>query len=66
MAALNASKLAHCNNDGKSDILHFLYSNQIKCVSQVSVDSNISVTITLPLVGFFVIIIVERKKIFAP
>ena len=30
MAALNASKLAHCNNDGKSDILHFLYSNQKK------------------------------------
>ena len=23
MAALNASKLAHCNNDGKSDLLHF-------------------------------------------
>ena len=30
MAALNASKLAHCNNDGKSDLLHFLYSNQKK------------------------------------
>ena len=28
MAALNASKIAHCKNDGKSDILHFLYNNQ--------------------------------------
>ena len=25
LAALNASKIAHCKNDGKSDILHFLY-----------------------------------------
>jgi len=28
MVALNASKIAHCKNDGKSDILHFLYYNQ--------------------------------------
>ena len=28
LAALNASKIAHCKNDGKSDILHFLYDNQ--------------------------------------
>ena len=28
IAALNASKLAHCKNDGKSNILHFLYSKQ--------------------------------------
>jgi len=28
LAALNASKIAHCRNDGKSDILHFLYENQ--------------------------------------
>ena len=28
MAALNASKIAHCKNDGKSDILHFLFYNQ--------------------------------------
>jgi len=30
MAALNASKVSQCNNDGKSDILHFLFSNQKK------------------------------------
>ena len=28
MAALNASKIVHCRNDGKSEILHFLYKNQ--------------------------------------
>ena len=28
IAALNASKIAHCKNDGKSDILHFLFENQ--------------------------------------
>ena len=32
MAALNASKLAHCKNDGKTDLLHFLYENQKKWV----------------------------------
>ena len=28
IASLNASKIAHCKNDGKSDILHFLFENQ--------------------------------------
>tara|TARA_B100000686_G_scaffold208690_1_gene215604 strand:- start:900 stop:1481 length:582 start_codon:yes stop_codon:yes gene_type:complete len=28
LAALNASKIAHCRNDSKSDILHFLFKNQ--------------------------------------
>jgi len=28
LAGLNASKIAHCKNDGKSDILHYLYYNQ--------------------------------------
>jgi len=28
MAALNASKIAHCRNDGNSKILHFLFLNQ--------------------------------------
>ena len=28
LAALNASKLAHCKNDGRTDLLHFLYENQ--------------------------------------
>ena len=32
IAALNASKIAHCRNDGKSDILHFLFKNQKRWV----------------------------------
>ncbi len=32
LAALNASKIAHCKNDGKSNLLHFLYENQKKWV----------------------------------
>ena len=28
MAAFNASKIAHCKNDGSSKILHYLYKNQ--------------------------------------
>ena len=32
LAALNASKLAHCKNDGKTDLLHFLYENQKKWI----------------------------------
>ena len=28
LAALNASKLAHCENNGSSDFLHTLYKNQ--------------------------------------
>jgi len=30
MASLNASKISHCKNDGKSEILHFLFKNQEK------------------------------------
>ena len=30
IAALNASKIAQCNNDGKSNLLHILFSNQKK------------------------------------
>ena len=32
LAALNASKIAHCKNDGKVDLLHFLFENQKKWV----------------------------------
>ena len=30
MAALNASKISQCKNDGKSDLMHILFSNQKK------------------------------------
>ena len=32
LAALNASKIAHCSNDGNSEVLHYLYKNQTKWV----------------------------------
>ena len=32
LAALNASKIAHCKNDGNPDLLHYLYENQKKWV----------------------------------
>ena len=38
LAALNASKIAHCRNDGKTDILHFLYENQKKWVQGETIE----------------------------
>ena len=38
IAALNASKVAHCKNDGKSEILHFLFDNQSKWAKGNSVE----------------------------
>ena len=38
IVALNASKIAHCKNDGKSDILHFLYNNQSMWLKGETVD----------------------------
>ena len=38
IAGLNASKIAHCKNDGKSDILHFLYHNQNEWANGKTID----------------------------
>ena len=38
IAALNASKVAHCKNDGKSEILHFLFDNQSKWAEGNSIE----------------------------
>ena len=41
LAALNASKVAQCNNDGKPDLLHFLFSNQQKwAIGETVEDAN--------------------------
>tara|TARA_B100000989_G_scaffold235739_1_gene182603 strand:+ start:525 stop:1106 length:582 start_codon:yes stop_codon:yes gene_type:complete len=48
MAALNASKLSHCKNDGSSDLLHYLYLNQNKWAKGSTikeVNSNLNKTI---------------------
>ena len=38
MAALNASKISQCTNNGNSKMLHFLYSNQEKWVKGQTVE----------------------------
>ncbi len=38
VAALNASKIAQCKNDGKSDILNSLYLNQSKWIKGKTID----------------------------
>ena len=38
MAAMNASKIAHCKNDGNSDILHYLFDNQDKWVKGKTIE----------------------------
>jgi len=38
IAGLNASKIAHCKNDGKSEILHFLYYNQDMWIKGQTID----------------------------
>ena len=41
IAAFNASKIAHCKNDGNSEVLHYLYENQRKWVKGGSIqDAN--------------------------
>ena len=38
IAAFNASKIAHCKNDGNSDLLHYLYENQRQWVKGSSIE----------------------------
>ena len=38
IAALNASKIAHCKNDGNSEILHYLFINQRQWVKGNSIE----------------------------
>ena len=53
IAAFNASKVAQCNNDGNSDILESLYTNQQKWVKGSSVEeANKNLQIFLKNEGF--------------
>ena len=53
LAAFNASKVAQCKNDGKSDILESLYANQQKWVKGSSIEeANKSLQIFLKNEGF--------------
>ncbi len=53
IAALNASKVAQCNNDGNSEILESLYANQQKWVKGSSIEeANKNLQIFLKNEGF--------------
>lgn len=39
LAAFNASKVAHCKNDGKSEILHFLFEKQEEWVRGETIEN---------------------------
>ena len=38
LAAFNAAKIAHCKNDGNSEVLHYLYENQRQWVKGSSIE----------------------------
>ena len=38
IAAMNASKIAHCRNDGNSEILHYIFDNQEKWAKGNSIE----------------------------
>ena len=53
IAALNASKIAHCKNDGKADILHFLFYNQNMWIKGQTIDQiNLNIQKILNKEGF--------------
>jgi len=66
MAALNASKIAHCRNDGKSNILHFLFDNQHAWVKGETIDefnSNLEELTNKEKFGINVKKCLDNKKI---
>ena len=66
MEALNASKIAHCKNDGKPDILHFLFYNQnvwIKGETIDQINSNLKAIINGENFGIDFAKCIDNKKI---
>jgi len=66
MAALNASKIAHCKNDGRSNILHFLYHNQeewLKGETIEQINSNLKIIINRENFGIDFNKCINDKKI---
>ena len=66
MAALNASKIAHCKNDGKSDILHFLFENQkqwAKGTEIEEINSNLKKILDSEKYGIDIDKCINNKKI---
>jgi len=66
MAALNASKIAHCKNDGKSDILHFLFENQeqwTKASKIEDINSNLKKVLDSKKYGIDIDKCINNKKV---
>ena len=66
MASLNASKIAHCKNDGKSDILHFLFENQeqwVKGSKIEDINSNLKKILDSEKYGINIDKCINNKKV---
>ncbi|MBC8299662.1 MAG: thioredoxin domain-containing protein [Pelagibacterales bacterium] len=66
LAALNASKIAHCKNDGKSDILHFLFENQeqwLKGNKIEDINSNLKKILDTKKYGLNIDKCINNKKV---
>ena len=66
IAALNASKVAHCKNDGKSEILHFLFNNQNKWIKGNNIEelnSNLKELVNNKKFGIDFNKCIDNKKI---
>ena len=62
MAALNASKLSHCKNDGNSELLHHLYLNQKKWAKGSTINEiNLNLDTTIKEGNYKI----DTKKCFA-
>ena len=66
MASLNASKIAHCKNDGKPDILHFLFENQeqwAKGSKIEDINSNLKKILDTEKYGINIDKCIDNKKV---
>ena len=66
IAGLNASKIAHCKNDGGSEILHFLFYNQNMWIKGETIDQinlNLKAIINKGNFGIDFIKCINNKKI---
>ena len=66
IASLNASKIAHCKNNSKSDILHFLFNNQsmwIKGETIEQINLNLKEVINKENFGIDISACLNNKKI---
>ena len=66
IASLNASKIAHCKNNSKSDILHFLFNNQSMWVKGETIEQinlNLKEVINRENFGIDISACLNNKKI---